>query len=159
MALNLIFDRAEEAAIRLKELKAIGSDNWTADEREEWFLTINRGGYNISDYNRVESAVQQLATTLNSLGYATLLQTKTDWAEGYTPAPADLDRYIANIHTLRPILPTLPGTPEAPATMDGIDWQGANDIEKILLDIETVIERMVAAFWYMGELFMGEVME
>jgi len=160
--LDLITDRtkadadAAEALYSLLEL--VGWDGLSTEQKAFWD-NLPRGTYNHTDLSRVEAAIQYLEDVLNQNGYWPWLTTKADWSEGYTPTPGDLDRYIQNIHTLRSILPTLPGTPEAPATMDKLNWQGANDIEKILLDIETVIERMVVAFWYMGELFMGEVME
>ena len=59
----------------------------------------------------------------------------------------------------------LPTTPDTPARIvassvgatDGLTWSGANDIERILLDVEQLINNMAAAWYYSGDLYAGEV--
>ena len=41
--------------------------------------------------------------------------------------------------------------------MEGLTHTEANDIEKILLDVDELITNMTAAYYYSGELYGGEV--
>ena len=44
-----------------------------------------------------------------------------------------------------------------PSSLSNIDYQKANDIEKILDEINANLENMIAIFMYSGEIYAGEV--
>lgn len=125
-----------------------------------------KGTYNWTDMNRVGSALNYLATLLNSYGYAvTLTDVKTNWAKNDDPTPEQLNQYLANLRTIRTVLtlpastPALPQRIQATSTeaKDGLNIEGANNIEKMLVSIEDTVNRMVAAWFYSGEIYCGEV--
>ena len=50
-----------------------------------------------------------------------------------------------------------PTTPDVPADMEYLSYDEANAIEKILIDMETLINNMMTAWFYCGEIECGEV--
>ena len=173
-ALNLITDRTEADVIRAQELDAKGWDAMTADEQAEWSGGM-KGAYNVSDLNRVTSAMAYLTGILRGYGYAVDYQpvsithadgtTDTTWQETDEWTYSQLEQYRLNVAAVRAVLSMLPTTPDTPARIvassvgatDGLTWSGANDIERILLDVEQLINNMAAAWYYSGDLYAGEV--
>lgn len=121
-------------------------------------LITNRGPgtyYNVEDINRVGEAVQLLADILRAYGYNADVDPKTDWTEDDYPTRTEMERYLANIRALTEAYAVLTTTPELPESMRFLGYEGANNIEQILLDIETLIQNMVAAFRYSGTFYAG----
>ena len=87
-----------------------------------------KGAYNYSDLNRVERAVAEISERVGMN-----LTTKTDWAMWDIPKSADMVRYLNNISMIRSIIFDTSGVPETPNSMNNLTYNGANDIEKILL--------------------------
>lgn len=145
--MDLIFDRDSGDVERVKYLSGKGWANMTSEEQAEW-LNGMKGAYNYTDLNRVESAVSVLAEIL---GVAVTV--KTNWAVTDIPKSADMERYLGNIRLLREVNAALANTPSVPDSMTGLDFNMANDIEKILFDIERNIENLTRC----GEVYCGEV--
>ncbi len=123
-------------------------------------LITDRGAgtyYNVADLNRVGKAVQYIARRIAEQGYAITVRPKTDWTEADIPTPAQMQRYLTDIGTIRAALAVMPSTPEAPASMAGLTYTDANDIEQILLDVDALITKLISAYYYSGELIAGEV--
>jgi hypothetical protein len=116
-----------------------------------------KGQYAYTDINRVETAVQTLATALNNAGYYVAVTVKTNWTAADKPSRTDMERYRTNISTIRATLAVFSSTPAVPDSMRYLGYQSANDIEQILLDVERLINNMQAAFCYSGENYAGEV--
>ena len=118
-------------------------------------LITNRTGgyYNAEDLNRVGDAVQYLADLLNGYGYAVSVSPKTDWTVSDIPRTANMAQYLTDINTIKT---KFYGTTELPASMSGIDYTDANNIEKLLLEIETYINRMIDGFRYCGTFYSGQ---
>lgn len=75
------------------------------------------------------------------------------WYESDIPTTDLMDRYLDNINAIREALAEIPGNPDTPATMSGLTYQKANDIEKILAGVETMlmnIEKTLNLGWAMG---------
>lgn len=114
--------------------------------------------YNLADdCNRVENAVATLQTALNGAGSNLNLTVKTDWSITDNPTQSDMERYRSNISAIRSALTALPSTPAVPPSMRYLTYQGANNIEQILLDVEDAIARLSQSMWYAGEIGCGEV--
>lgn len=79
------------------------------------------------------------------------------WYHSDIPQTNELNEYLQNVRWLRESMVLLPNTPEVPCDMEGFTFAEANDIEMILVNIETIINLMVASFIYSGEIFSGEV--
>lgn len=155
--LALITDRTAGDVARLRELLAKPVNTWTSADRSA-FNAANKGAYNYIDMNRVENAVRTLADLLNANGYPVeILNVKTDWAESTVPTLTDLTRYLENVRRIRAAFHTLSTTPQVPASMKGLTYDKANAIERVLADVDVLLNNMIASYNYSGDIFGGEV--
>lgn len=123
-------------------------------------LVTDRGAgtyYNASDLNRVGAAVQYVAERFAAQGYAVEVSPKTDWLASDIPTVSELETYRQNIAALRALLAVMPATPETPDSMAGLTYTEANDIEQILLDLDTLLTNAALAWYQSGEIYAGEV--
>lgn len=117
----------------------------------------DKGFYNASDLNRVGAAVEYIAGRFTALGYACPVTVKKDWLTSDTPTASQMEAYRQNIVTLRGQIAVMQSTPEAPASMAGLDYVKANNIEQILLDLDALIDKLIKSWCFSGELYAGEV--
>lgn len=127
-------------------------------EREE-FLTEMHGAYNARDLNRVGNALNYLRDRLTAAGYlgGNEFTAKTDWQIGQIPTAEQFSYYLKAVGTIRAAMSRKATTPKTPLDTGSLDIEGANNIEKILLDIDELINNMLAVRYYMGELYSGEI--
>lgn len=116
-----------------------------------------KGFYNASDLNRVGAAVQYVAERFAAQGYAVAVSPKTDWLASDIPTASELETYRQNIATLRAPIAVMKSTPETPETMRFLDYIKANNIEQILLDLDTLLTNAALAWYQSGEIYAGEV--
>lgn len=154
--LNLITDRTQADVDRVRQLAQKGFGNMTADEKTEWLSGL-KGAYNASDLNRVGAAVAYVAWRLTGYGYAVSVDPRQDWQVTDIPTQESMTAYLADVAALRAALTVAADTPEVPEDMERLTWKEANDIEKILVDVDELLTRMAAAWFYSGELYAGEV--
>ena len=154
--LNLVTDRTERDVERWRLLHSKGWEGMTQAERAEWKAGL-KGAYNYTDLNRVESAVVYIARRLTEAGYDASPEVKLSWTVKDQPTIEDMDRYLGNIAYLRSLLPLYPTTPKAPTTSKQMDYQVANDIEIILLDLDRQISAINQSWYYAGDVFAGEI--
>ena len=195
MALNLIFDRTDTDADRWFYLSTkLDTKGWaglTLDEQREW-LTQLKGGYNHTDMNRVGTTMVYLGERFLDLlphlveyreGYSVAddplfhmpyeagdvdIKPKTDWELGDPVWIDQATRYLADLTVLRGLLPLYSKAPQVPEDLANLTVQEANDIERLLFDIdeeitattakvEKWIRDTVAAWMYSGDVLSGEV--
>lgn len=118
-----------------------------------------KGFYGSNDLNRVEGAVAQLLEQAKALDIYLPLVTKTDWALTDTfsqdswPTKQQMARYLGNVSRLCAACGVqMP----LPATMENLNWEGANQIERALYEINRRITAGVQTFRFSGEVFAGE---
>lgn len=116
-----------------------------------------RDHYDTSDLNRVGEAMQYVAARLRSCGWDIEISPRTDWRWTDKMTWAEAKRYISNLRKIREALTLFATTPALPGDVRPFNAQEANDIEKILLDIEDMVRRTEAAYHYSGDVFAGEV--
>lgn len=153
---NLITDRTENDVGRWKTLHNKGWQNLTEEEKEEWSTSL-KGSYNYTDMNRVESAVVYVANRLTELGYPVSVNAKTTWAVTDKPTKVDMDRYYGNVAKLRSIIAVYATTPLSPTTAKKLNYATANDLERILVDIDNLLSKLSQSWYYSGEIYAGEV--
>ena len=117
----------------------------------------DKGFYNASDLNRVGAAVEYIAGRFTALGYACPVTVKKDWLTSDAPTQRQMETYRQNIATLRGQIAVMQSTPEAPASMTGLNYVKANNIEQILLDLDALIDKLIKSWYFSGELYAGEV--
>lgn len=154
--LNLITDRTQADVDAVRALAAKGWAAMTDAEKADWTAGL-KGAYNAADLNRVGAAVAYVAGRLADAGYHAPVAPKQDWQMQDIPTPAQMQRYLADISTIRAALAVMPSTPDAPASMDKLTYTDANSIEQILLDMDALITKLISAYYYSGELIAGEV--
>lgn len=81
------------------------------------------------------------------VGSTPVITTRPYWAEGDIPTQSQMEQYLQNVSNIRAVLEVLQTTPPVPSDMVGLTFGEANDIERILVDVETVINRVVAGFF------------
>lgn len=154
--LHLITDRTYADVERVKYLNEKGIAGMTTEEMEEW-LSGMKGCYNASDLNRVESAVQYLLDRLEKVGIFLELETKNTWQTTDWPTSKNMERYLYNLRTVRSALTVPMGTPNVPDTANNLDYEKANDLEKLLEIVDILISNIEQTFLFSGEILSGEV--
>jgi hypothetical protein len=119
---------------------------------EEWL----KGCYNYIDLNRVEEWCKYLSNLLNSYGYGNLINGKTDWGINDIQTVEQMARYLNNVKILMETFILKKDTPKLPDTINKLTYSQANDIEKILYDINELIDKMEAIFRYSGTFYSSE---
>ena len=156
--LHLITDRTSADVAYVKALAAkICSGTASEAEVAEWNGASLKGSYNATDLNRVGAAMQYVADRFVSFGYSVAISPKVDWMEEDAPAFADTELYISDLSVLRGLLSVMESTPVVPADMEHLTYTEANNIEKILEDIDILLTRASQAWYYSDDVFSGEV--
>lgn len=114
-----------------------------------------KGIYTHEDLNRVGEAVNIISGLFNDNGYANSVVGRTDWTADDTPDVSDMSSYLQNITELKAIIGAKTDTPDTPSTMAFLDYIKANHIEQILLDIDAIVEGMIAEYRPLGMFWLG----
>lgn len=157
---TLVTDRTEADYKHWESLRNKGFLNMTEEERAEWLAGNMKGSYNKGDLNRVGEALNYLRDRLTAAGYITYqtnFTTKTNWTVASIPTADDLTYYLKCVSNIRGALTLFANTPPAPIDTGALNIDEANNIEKILLDVEMLINNMLAARFYCGDVFAGEI--
>lgn len=156
---TLITDRLATDVRLVQDLNSKGIENMTDDELAEWYTEL-KGAYNYTDLNRVSSAVQYVATQLTDAGYEyPTLVIKTDWVMTDKPTPEQLAAYLQSVKDIREVIDLAEGTPPAPANMNALTFEQANDIERILVAVEESVQLILYGFIYADEMYSAEAWE
>ena len=152
--MNLIYDRtAEDIERALALAKKAEAGTLTDAEKTEWLAGM-KGCYNAADMNRVEAAVNQLAAELNAAGYTVEILPQA-FAETDIVRLSQWRQYLANVQALRDAYYTLAETGQLPAPGDKLKYTGANNIEKVLADIDLLIDCMKSSYRRCGTFQAG----
>lgn len=161
-----ITDRTLDDVERWRTLRNKGWWGMTVSEKSEWNDEITpsptpsaaKGMYTYKDLNRVETAVQSIASKFSERGYdVSEIVVKTDWYFSDRFTIHDAERYLGNISKLRDLSSVYPNTPKAPKVTDVFNYETANNIERILRDVESLLNNISSSQFYSGDLFAGEV--
>lgn len=72
------------------------------------------------------------------------------WYESDIPTASLMTAYLSNVETIRSTLEVMVTTPETPENMEALTWVEANNIEQILLDVQTVLTALSKIFLRAG---------
>ena len=159
MTLNMVTDRTSADVERWRTLQQKGYAAMTADEKAEWISGTMKGAYNASDMNRVGVALNYLRDALADEEFMPrdAFTAKTDWKESDIPTVNDLTRYLSYVESVRSATIHFAETPRTPVNTRALNYRDANDIEKILLSSERILHNMCAAWFFLDDLYCGEV--
>lgn len=119
-----------------------------------------KGYYNTSDLNRVSEAMEYLVEQLWNNGYSVPGYVKGPvWSVEDIPTPDQMEQYLTSVSSIRAVVNVLKPTPNTPDSMENLTYEEANNIEQILLDVETMLNAIVAVFPKSGQssVFAGNV--
>ena len=120
-------------------------------------LLTSKSYYNASDLNRIEENISELSAILNGLVYTQKVTAKTDWGNRDFPSASNMERLRQNIQKLISAFCVKSDTPSLPDTMNKMDINKANAIEKILFDINQEITVMRSLWPICGTFESGEL--
>jgi hypothetical protein len=127
--LEFVTDRTQADVDRLKKLRAIGWNNMTVSQKEEYRGRASLGAYNYKDMNRVEQAVSVLGIQMG------LSLVRYGWYFDSIPTESQMQGYLGNVKAIRDKYGEthdISGFPALPDSMSNLTWEGANNIEKVL---------------------------
>lgn len=156
---DLITDRTQADVERAQYLEGLRYEDMTDMERAEYLAGV-KGAYKLSDWERVYDVAYRIASRLYKWGIArpdNLSYTRTfNSGESYTPVEAIATEFVERLKNLRAMIPVTEDTPTPPDSIDQLDYQTANDIERmlyIMYDLAWSIDQM---WQYCGDIYAGE---
>lgn len=157
MSLNLITDRTQADVDRYYYFR---NKRWTdlTDAEKQEFSAGLKGSYNYTDFKRVEDAVLYLSNLLNQYGYRNKVKLSSEetFNPEYIRVKEEIITYLDNIATLQKVYYNSNWVGKLPTIEEWLDYNGANTIEEILLNINELIEKMEAMFRYSNTFNSGE---
>lgn len=153
--LNLVYDRtADDVAEALRLTQKAFAGTLTDEEKTVWLAGM-KGTYDAIDMNRVAVAVSTLSGLLNAAGYKNEVSAQ-NFVEGEDSTDEKYSVYLSNVQTLRDAIAVRASTPELPAADAKLDYIGANNIEKILADLDELLGWMKYSQKYCGTFAAGQ---
>lgn len=154
MILKLITDRTASDVAYAKSFQGKRWADLTTEQKAEYLLGL-KGAYSYIDLNRVENAVKYLSDVLRIYGYPNTVNVKTNWTTSTRPYVSEIQRYIDNIAELKnKYYSSVEGT--MPTTSTWLTMDGANYIEKVLTNIDELLNNMSQYFIYCGVTNCGQ---
>lgn len=156
---SLITDRTEFEYLHWRMLRDKGYAAMTETERTEWDAGTMKGAYNVSDLNRVGAALNYMLERLSEASYISpyAFTAKANWTAADIPTAADLTFYLDCVSQIREAFSVYATTPATPEDIGALNYTEANNIEQIIVDVFTLLNNMLAARFYCGDIFTGEI--
>lgn len=143
-----ITDRTQSDVDRVKEITAKArTGTWTDAEQKEW-LSGMKGALNYTDFNRIESGIQELGFIVGAS-----VSVKTDWTDSGYMKVSDANRWLSNVNSIRAKCSGSSAIADTPESMNKLDFSTMNQIERILFGIETLAKTYTT---FSGEYMTGE---
>ena len=149
----MIFDRTQndvDTAILLRREKVQAFQELT--ERE--IATLEKGTLTINTLNRIENKQEELKNLLNGMGYWNTPITNKTWGENDIFSADEFQRILNNTNILRQAFFVYKDTPNTPPI--SYHWQDINALEKILYDLDVMINDVKSHYIECGTFESGE---
>ena len=117
--------------------------------------TLERGTITINTLNRIENKQNELRSLFNGLGYWNTDIESKEWTFNDIFSIADFERILVNMDVLREAFYVYSSTPQTPQSL--YHYEVINSIEKILYDLEQMIDDMRSKYRECGTFQCGEV--
>lgn len=156
MSLNLIYNRTQTDVNTAGSIRAKyqALRDWSGLTEAET-AQLERGMLTNVTLNRVANTVSMLASALNAAGY-TVETTSQSFSETDRLKRSKYSVYLSNVQTLRDAIAIRVSTPSVPAADAKLDYIGANNIEKILADLDELLGWMTYSRKYCGTFAAGQ---
>lgn len=152
---TLITDRTTADLQAVKSLNSVDMSTWSIQDVTQ-YLSGMKGAYNANDLNRVGQACAYLYGEFTRLGYDVTGYTplRTNWTIYDIPTAQSMIVYITTVNALKAIWNAVQ---EIPSTMERLTVNGANNIERLLIEIDELKQLLETGFIYSVEVESGEV--
>lgn len=150
----MIFDRTQndvDTAIRLRTEKVQKFQELTEEEIE----TLEKGTLTINTLNRIENKQEILKGLFNELGYWNTPITNKVWDSLQIFNVDEFQRIIENTNILRSAFFVYKNTPNTPPV--SYHYEDINSLEKILFDLDVIINEIKSRYRRCGTFKCGEV--
>ena len=114
-----------------------------------------KGTFNYTDLNRIESKQEELKNLFNDMGYWNTPITNKTWGENDIFNADEFQRILDNTNVLRQAFFVYKATPNTPPI--SFYWDDINSLEKILYDLDVMINDVKSNYRYCGEFECGEL--
>lgn len=150
----MIYDRTYEdveKALEIVENKIKKFETLTDDD----ISALERGFFTLETANRIESKQAEICPALAKEGYYTQASNhKTDWASDDVFYDTDFERIVGISTRIRKCMAMYEDTPSAPKAE--FYYTEINKIEKILVDIESLLEDLISHERECNTFYCGE---
>ena len=149
----MIFDRTQndvDTAIRLRKEKVQNFQELTENE----IAILEKGMLTINTLNRIEEKQEDLKGILNDMGYWNTPITNKVWGENDIFSVVDFQRILDNTNVLRQAFFVYKDTPNTPPI--SYYWDDINALEKILYDLDVMINDVKSNYRECGSFECGE---
>ena len=149
----MIFDRTQndvDTAILLRREKVQAFQELTEHE----IATLEKGTLTINTLNRIESKQDELKNLFNDMGYWNTSITNKVWGENDIFNVDEFQRILDNTNVLRNAFFIYKDTPNTPPI--SYHWQDINALEKILYDLDVMINDVKSHYRECGTFESGE---
>ena len=119
--------------------------------------TLNKGTFNYTDLNRIETKQEELKNLFNDMGYWNTHIINKVWGENNIFNVDEFQRILDNTNALRRAFFVYKDTPNTPPV--SYHWQDINALEKILYDLDVMINDVKSRYKRCGTFRCGELIE
>ena len=149
----MIFDRTQndvDTAILLRNTKVKKFETLTESE----IATLEKGTLTINTLNRIETKQEELKNLFNEMGYWNTPTTNKTWGENDIFNVDEFQRILDNTNVLRNAFFVYKETPNTPPI--SYYWDDINALEKILYDLDVMINDVKSNYRECGTFYCGE---
>ena len=149
----MIFDRTQndvDTAILLRDTKVKKFETLTESE----IATLEKGMLTINTLNRIEAKPEELKNLFNDIGYWNTSITNKTWGENDIFNVDEFQRILDNTNVLRQAFFVYKATPNTPPI--SYYWDDINALEKILYDLDVMINDVKSNYRECGTFECGE---
>lgn len=149
----MIFDRTQndvDTAIILRREKVQTFQELSESE----IVTLEKGMLTINTLNRIEIKQEELKNLFNDMGYWNTPIIKKTWGENDIFNADEFQRIVDNTNILRQAFFVYKATPNTPPI--SYYWDDINSLEKILYDLDVMINDVKSNYRECGTFECGE---
>lgn len=149
----MIYDRTQndvDAAIHIRDTKVKNFEALTETE----IATLEKGTLTINTLNRIEAKQEELKNLFNEMGYWNTPITNKVWGKNDIFSVDDFRRIRDNTNILRQAFFVYNATPNTPPI--AYYWNTINSLEKILYDLDVIINDVKNLYRECGTFECGE---
>lgn len=149
----MIFDRTQSDVDSAKNIRETKLKKFSTLSDSDISI-LEKGFFTFNTINRIENKQKELKQILNTLGYLNISIVNKTWALGDDFSENDFQRIIDNENLLRESFFVYSYTPTTPSI--SFYFEDINSLEKILYDIENMIDDVKNNYRICGTFECGE---